>query len=417
MRAGVQLRALSRLFDVHLFIVPIFASPGARADVLSRYAQRVGRLDLRKHLDPLFGLIARVKDPEERHRALLDYPKPSLGRFCTSGSAAAIRDWYGPTMPDAVYVMRLYLAPLAAPFQDGLGVANPITTLDLDDDETTTRQRLAALHRSYGRDRQAAREEAEGRRYVDWAARHFARFDRVLTCSDADAERLQRDWPEARFAVLPNAVATVPPHRPPATSGVARLLFLGNLSYDPNADAAATLIDTLLPRLRSLTNRQIPLDIVGGGAGRSLRRLLDRPGVNYRGFVRDVEPVYRAATAVVAPIRAGGGTRVKIIDAFARSVPVIATAMAAEGLTAAHGRHLMIADDPAAFAAAGRRLIDNPDFAGRLARNARYLARRHYSLDAVTARFAALYNADPATRLGHANPPAGALATAERPRP
>lgn len=391
MRAGAHLMALARLFDVHLFIVPLFDSPGAGDAFLDRHAARVGRLDLGAHLDPLFGLMARLKDPEERHRALLGYRKPLLGRFCTSESAAAVRDWYGRAPPHAVHVMRLYLAPLAARFRRPAGEARPLLALDLDDDETATRPRLAALHRAAGREREAERDEAESRKYLAWAECYFGDFDRVLVCSESDAARLRRRWNGVRFDVLPNVVAAPPEPAARAAPGPSRLLFVGNLSYAPNEDAVTFLVEEVLPRLRGLTDREVLLDIVGGGAGAPLERIMAAGGVRPRGFVEELAPVYREAAAALAPIRAGGGTRLKILEAFAHGVPVVATPLGAEGLDVANERHLLIAGDGEAFAAACLRLMSDPELAARLARNARQLVRERYGLEAAGERLGEIY--------------------------
>jgi len=391
MRAGAHLEALARLFDVHLFVVPLFDTPGASGDFPARHAARVGRLDLRAHLDPLFGLIARLKDPNERRRAMIGYPKPLLGRFCTGASAAAVRDWYGPEPPDVVHVMRLYLAPFAAAFRRPAGSRRPLLGLDLDDDEITTRPRLAELHRAAGRDRSAEQEEAEARKYIAWAELYLGDFDRVLVCSQTDADRLRRRWSAVRFEVLPNVVAAPPEPDRRAPPGPERLLFVGNLSYAPNEDAVTFLIEDILPRLCRSTDREVLLDIVGGGAGASLRRIITAGGVRHRGFVDDVTPVYRAAAVALAPIRAGGGTRLKILEAFAHGVPVVATPTGAEGLDVANERHLLIAGDGEGLAAACLRLMSDPDLASRLARNGRKLVRERYGLEAATERLEEIY--------------------------
>ncbi|MBV8120714.1 MAG: hypothetical protein JO081_12355, partial [Alphaproteobacteria bacterium] len=116
MRAAMVLGGLARRFDVHLFVVPVTGDLGQPSDFVRSRTVRIGSLDLARHLDPLYGLITRVSDPDERARAELAYPKPYLSRFCTSESARSMLDWSGDCPIGAVHVMRLYLAPLAFPF-------------------------------------------------------------------------------------------------------------------------------------------------------------------------------------------------------------------------------------------------------------------------------------------------------------
>ncbi len=87
MRAGLVLQALAGRFDVHLLVVPVAGEGGEPSEFVRQYTVRAGSLELSGYLDPHFGLIARISNPEERFRAGLSYPKPLLSRFCTGESA------------------------------------------------------------------------------------------------------------------------------------------------------------------------------------------------------------------------------------------------------------------------------------------------------------------------------------------
>ncbi len=392
MRAGLLLEALAARFAVHLFVVPVAGGGGDPSALAGRLATRLGVLDLRAHLDPHASLVARMLDDAGRADAALAYPKPWLSRFCTSASATAVADWCGAVPLAAVHVMRLYLAPLAEPFLRR-AEARPFCMLDLDDDDVRTHERLARLHATRGDAATAAMLDAEARKFHALATRMLPRFDRTLVCSALDAGRLAEAFPAASFAVVPNghrlaAAARVRRH---SAGGVLRLLFIGTLDYQANADAVRFLCADILPVLRRLAARDVRIDVIGGGADASITALAADPAIAVHGFVDDPAPLYAAVDISVAPIRAGGGTRIKILEAFALGVPVVATRLGAEGIDAIDGTHLLLADDAAAFAAACVRLKNDPDTAGALARHAALLVAQNHSPARIGTALAAAY--------------------------
>jgi len=119
-----------------------------------------------------------------------------------------------------------------------------------------------------------------------------------------------------------------------------------------------------------------------GRASPEVERLAS-PAVRVRGFVEDLAPLYAQADAVVAPLRAGAGTRIKVLEAFAHNVPVVATRAAAEGLAVLDGRHLLLCADPTGLAAAVADLAADPALGASLAEQAGRLVRERYSHAAV----------------------------------
>jgi glycosyltransferase involved in cell wall biosynthesis len=393
MRAASMLEALAHRFDVHLFVVPVAGDLGPPSDFVRAHTVRTGGLDLATNLDPLFALIARVLDPQQRAQAERAYPKPFLSRFCTGDSAHLLLEWSSAVPVGCVHVMRLYLAPLAQPFLRRPGSDRPFCVLDLDDDEVQTFERLARLYSDAGDQRAAAVEAAEARKYRAFADQFLPAFDRVIVCSKADASRLGRQCPGALFAAVPNCYAPLDVavwHRP-SNLGPLRLLLAGNFGYFPNADAALFLCREVLPRLRRLTDRDISVDLVGAGSKTALAYLAGNSGVRLRGFIEDLGPLYAAADVAVVPLRAGGGTRIKVLEAFAHRVPVVATSLGAEGIDAADGEELLLADDPEAFARACLGVKEQPDLAIRLSARAAALLAARYSPAQVDAAVAEAY--------------------------
>jgi len=137
-------------------------------------------------------------------------------------------------------------------------------------------------------------------------------------------------------------------------------MFLGDLSYPPNAEAARWLVQDIWPSIAGATLR-----IVGAGAAPT------GPAVVATGFVADLNEEWRRATCMVAPIRSGGGTRVKVLDAFAAGVPVVATGLAVEGLDVVAGTHYLHAETSDQFVEAVNRLLEDTELRARLSNAAR----------------------------------------------
>ncbi len=393
MRAASILEALARSFDVHLFVVPVAGSVNPPFDFVLGSTVRISGLNLAKNLDPLYGLIARVLDPEARARAELAYPKPHLSRFCSGDSARSLFEWSREFPVSAVHVMRLYLAPLALPFVRQAAGDRPFCVLDLDDDDIRTYRRLMRLHSDLGNSRAAAVAAAEAEKYQTFAESYLRGFDRVIVSSEIDAARLAAHFADAHFAVVPNCYR--PLHqggrRRPSDAGPLRLLFVGTFGYVPNVDAALFLCHEVLPLLRRLTDREIRIDLVGAGDTTALASLARHSGVRLHGFVEDLAPFYAAADVAVVPVRAGGGTRIKILEAFAHRVPVVTTRLGAEGIEAADGEHLLFADGAEAFARACLSVKQRPELAVALAARARALLVARYSPAQVEAAIAKAY--------------------------
>jgi glycosyltransferase involved in cell wall biosynthesis len=207
----------------------------------------------------------------------------------------------------------------------------------------------------------------------------WGRVDAVAVPSEADARRVRAARPSARVAVVPNGV-DVERYRPRASDPAPdphTILFFGALDYWPNVEGLLFFLDEVWPRLGE-THPAARLRILGR---RPHPALLARrgPRVEVPGFVEDLRPSLAAAAAVVVPLRLGGGTRLKILEAMAMARPIVSTTRGAEGIDAVPGRELLVADDPARFAAAVRRLLDDPTLGSRLGRAARALVESRYA--------------------------------------
>lgn len=162
------------------------------------------------------------------------------------------------------------------------------------------------------------------------------------------------------------------------------LLYIGSLRWPPNASAARFLVLSMLPQIRA----RYPgagLRLIGEAEEDIVRELGQFPGVDVLGRVADVRPYLQDADLLAVPLEAGGGSRLKILEAFAAGVPVVSTPTGCEGLDVEGGRHLIVAEREC-FAEALLLLLANPQVGHRLAANARHLVREYYDWTAVGAR-------------------------------
>lgn len=230
-------------------------------------------------------------------------------------------------------------------------------------------------------------------------ARKLARFeaaacrmaDLTLTVSEDDAAMFGQLEPNGRYRVVPNAIdpAVYPqrvgwPDRP-------ALLFAGTLDYRPNADAVRWLLDRIMP----LVWQEIPearVLVVGRGPSADLvARGQHDPRIVVTGPVESVDPYWLRASLYVLPMRGGGGTRFKALEAMAAGLPLVSTPMGMEGIAAEDGAHYLAGETPAALATAITRLLGDAGLRDRLATAAGQLVRERYDWQVVAARLLDAY--------------------------
>jgi glycosyltransferase involved in cell wall biosynthesis len=179
-----------------------------------------------------------------------------------------------------------------------------------------------------------------------------------VVCSQRELAQLQQIVPGARIAVVNNGVDMQYFANAGSASG-RDLVFVGSMDYYPNAEAAISFSRDVWPLIRG----RIPetrLLLVGANPGPDVLALSGLPGVTVTGTVPDVRPYYSKALAAIVPLRTGGGTRLKILEAMAAGVPVVSTPLGAEGLEVTPGKDILIADpdDGEAWAGHLQRLAD-----------------------------------------------------------
>jgi glycosyltransferase involved in cell wall biosynthesis len=200
------------------------------------------------------------------------------------------------------------------------------------------------------------------------------RAARALVCSEDDRRILGYD----NVRVLPNCV-DLPEKAPSGEFEVPqRLLFIGKLDYHPNVDAVLFFCQTIFPLIRQVEPRA-HLYIVGRDPPAEIRALHTGTDVVVTGTVPDTTPYFNAAGIVIVPLRTGGGTRVKILEAFAHRKAVVSTTIGCEGLAVEQGVHLYQADTPRDFAARCVALMSDASMRRALGIAGRELVESHYS--------------------------------------
>jgi glycosyltransferase involved in cell wall biosynthesis len=209
--------------------------------------------------------------------------------------------------------------------------------------------------------------------------RTYRNADGVYLCSSLDEQRLLDQVPGVPTAVVPNAADVEyfqpRPSDPPPDGRT--VVYFGLLSTVPNVDGVTHFAREIWPRIAA-ANPDSRFKIIGGRPPPSLTALAS-PQVEVTGFVPDLRPHLAAAAVVVVPLRLGGGTRLKIVEAMAMGKAIVSTSLGAEGIEAIPGRHLLIEDEPTAFADAVSRLLVEPALAASIGRSARELAVDRYS--------------------------------------
>lgn len=240
----------------------------------------------------------------------------------------------------------------------------------------------------------AAYSLVQWRKLARYERRLLRAFDRVLVVSEEDRAALRRLERRADPLVVPNGVDTtlVRPGAVRGDMGPAALVFTGTLDYRPNIDALRWFVSEVLPRIR----RRRPdarLLVVGRAAGPAVRALHDGQAVELVGEVPDVRPYIDGAAVYVVPMRIGGGSRLKLLEALAMEAPVVSTPMGAEGVQGLRdGEHLLVAASPDSFADATLRLLANPALGERLGRAGRALVVEKYDWSAIVPRLEAAYS-------------------------
>jgi glycosyltransferase involved in cell wall biosynthesis len=230
---------------------------------------------------------------------------------------------------------------------------------------------------------------AEYRRFHQFELASWRRADACVVTSERELPTVRAGAPDTPVAAVPNSVDLA--HFMPSDVPLAphSVVFNGILTYRPNVDAVRYLVDDIWPLVRE-RYPDATLTLVGRSDGVDARSLM-KPGVELLGEVPDIRPPIQQASVVVVPVRIGGGTRLKVVEGLAMGKGIVSTTLGCEGLAVRDREHLLVADDPAAFAARISELFEHPERSVEFGRAGRRLVEAQYSWELAGRRLESLY--------------------------
>ncbi len=350
----------------------------------------------------------------ERLRGVFATTKPDMAlRLASSDYARRLSNWLSRESFDVVHVEGIEMAPylevllnardcrsshtinVREPISVSWGWRCPLIVFDNHNCEYLLQQRAFLTDlRIPSRWPSAAYSLVQWLRLRRYEARVCRQADCVLAVSEADAAALRRLVPTVSITVVPNGIDTrayrTEPLKPNDQMPRNALVFTGTMDFRPNVDAVLWFVQEVLPRIQA-EFPDVRFVVVGQRPHERLRHLQSNPAVVLTGWVEDARPYIASSTVYVAPLRIGGGTRLKLLEAMALGKAVVATRLGAEGYPVTDGREVLLADSPADFAAAVVGLLRDPGRREELGRAARALVERHYDWQVIVPLVEAVY--------------------------
>ncbi len=224
---------------------------------------------------------------------------------------------------------------------------------------------------------------AEMNRMIPFEKHLWNEVDAIVTMSDTDRDHIAGQVQPEKVWTVPNGVDTEHfAFRPRVPNPDQRLLFVGYYQHPPNLQALEYFLGEIYPHLRRRYPR-LGLDIVGDAAPAAIRSRDGKDGIRVHGYVPDIRPLMAEAAALAASIRSGGGTRLKMLEAFAAGLPIVATSLALEGIDVTPGEHVFVGDTAQEYLGAACRALDDPAGAAGIAANARKRVERLYGWQVI----------------------------------
>jgi len=316
-------------------------------------------------------------------------PLPVLN-YASAEMAAAVQRLLSTGDYDLLHLDSIHMVPYVDLAKNGGAPAKVVLNWHNIESEAMLRYRAIAPSstRRWYATQTARKLESLERRTLETAFGH-------VVCSERERDQLHRIAPAARIAVVENGVDV--PYFAGADARVngavsRQIVFVGLMDYYPNVQAATTFARSIWPRVRE----KLPdarLFLVGANPSPDVRALAEIEDVTVTGTVPDVRPYYRDALAAIVPLRSGGGTRLKILEAMAAGIPVISTALGAEGLAVTPGRDILMADadDAEAWIRHLTCLTESAGLRGQLIAAGRHLVQTRYDWEILGEILATTY--------------------------
>ena len=342
----------------------------------------------------LSNICSRVEGFRQPERPLhsrlissLTATKPDMAlRLEQEGSHSVLRRMLAEENYDLVQVEGLEMAPYGFKILGASGDRPPVV-FDAHNAEYLLQKRAAVMDaRSLDRWHAAGYSLLQWRKLYHYERAFCRAVDGIISVSEPDRQALSSLAQETPIVSVPNGIELSRYEPGPLTAMSPPLLvFTGKMDYRPNVDAMLWFGLKVFPRIRRQLD--VRLQIVGMDPHPRLDRLRTNTDVELTGAVEDVVPYIRRASVYLTPMRVGGGTRFKILEALACAKPVVSTSLGVEGIPLRDGEHLMIADDAQSFADAVLSLLRDQDAGGEnsraLGRAGRSFVEKHFTWDRI----------------------------------
>lgn len=265
----------------------------------------------------------------------------------------------------------------------------PVKYIDLDELASENRSIILALKKSNSVSINSTPQQMIGLKMLEKVI--ISTFDKVFVSSSIEKDKiLALCKNKGNIFILQNITPNLLYEPYYTKKRNPYLLFVGSFFYYPNEDAVHYFCENIFPRIQALYGGTISFYAVGFSPPESFKRLEKKAGVEIMGYQPSLKDFYARAAAVVVPLRAGTGTRLKILESFSHGCPVISTTIGASGLNITHEKNILIADDPEVFAQACVTLLRSPNLASQLVEQAWDFYQRYHS---ETALIQACYDA------------------------
>lgn len=383
MRLYNWLTALDVYYEITLLII-------SQNEVDGRNAENLGVAEIIIH-SYVINKVGKVKSV---HGSM----EPDMfSKWDIESASDRLKDFNGKRY-DAVFVSRLRLQPIWKILKFKYNVASRMTVIDFDDVESIALLRKVAHYSS----------KLKNIRSVLWHVKESVKlylaeiscntlFDKIIVCSEKDANILNKRWFTKKATYVPNCVAptNATPHL--TQKNILNLVFVGTLDYSPNEQGLAWFVKSVLPDLRNqlgVINIEVSLTVVGRNATKWMKDLAIDKVILLFENVASVTPYYNHADIVICPIFHGSGTRIKIIEAFAHKRVVVSTLLGAEGIDAEDKKDILIANSKSSFINSIKDLVMQPSLYEEIANRAFALFNKKYSTESFKYYTAAIFDSD-----------------------
>lgn len=378
MRIANLLRSLAQHHDIHLIALTQEPITPEQIAAVRQYCANVEAIPQLTYMPRRSDLLASLISPEPA----------SVRQTYNPAVAQAVRWMARQIQPDVVLALQISTAPYATL----VDAPRILEELEVGLLLHQFRSQQHPIHRM--------RAWFTWRKHQSYVASVLRHFDAGTVASAHELAAIKQIAPAGiKLRVIPNGADVAGCFDIQAPIEADTLIYPGALSFDANLDAMTYFLAEIFPLIRA-KHPATRLRITGKNTPEQRAALPVIEGVEFTGYVADVRPLIASSTLEVVPLRKGGGTRLKILEALALGTPVVSTSKGAEGLELQPGQDLLIADTPAAFAEATLQVLRDRQLRQQLGTAGRSAVQQHYDWRSIATNLSELITETVATRRG-----------------